>query len=421
MKRRVSAALSLLLTAAVLAACGNPQVFSEEETLSARHQRKQNSAYTFNYADGAREAPKAYSAYAGSVTDFALRQLRFRARQDSAGFVFSPMAASLQAALLANAASKDTRQEILRALGAGTLTAEDVNVCSSYCKSRLETVGKADDSEKNAAGITLDGALLLDKTVDVRSAFLQTNADFYGCDIFRYAYDGEYAAQKLNHYWQAYTDDCGIAPNGALNAVYACSVSDTWLEASAEAAEGAFRGTDKTERLPYFTSNAKLLHSGKATGVLKYTAETPLKLLVALPDDGAAFDSWVQGFDAAALNALLGSMDVTKTAAVNLPAFSVPGSKKAVAVNDRLANSGLFSLSGGKASFTALSYTEAAAMGSFYELSADFTLNRSGVNTTAAAPAAAVADGESLTVDRPFLFFLLDNESNIPVLAGCYR
>lgn len=420
MKRRLTAVLTVWLALSVLAACGNPQVFSEGETLSASRQRNQDSAVTYNYADGAQEPPKAYTSYAGSITDFALRQLRYRAQQDSGSFVFSPAAASLQTALLANAASKDTRQELLLALGGGALTLDDLNACSSYFKSRMETVGRSDQKEADAAGVAFNGAMLLDDSVDVRSAFLQTNADYYGYDVFRFAYHGENAAQKLQHYLQPYTSDGSLACNGSLNFVSACTLHDTWLEASADAAEGTFRGAGKTEALPYFTSNAKLLHSGKTTGVLKYTAATPLKLLVALPDDGKAFDSWAESFDAAALNGLLDSMDITKTAAVTLPAISVAGDGTTVA-DDRLTNSGLFSLFSGKAGFSALSYTENAAMGSFYEINAAFTLDRNGVNTTTAAPAATPADGEAFTVDRPFLFFLLDNESNIPVLAGCYR
>ncbi len=421
MKRFASAALAALLTVLLLSACGDPQLFSDSETLSATVQRNKDTSVTFNYADGAQELPKAYTSYAVGITDFSLRQLRFRATASTDSFVFSPAAASLQAALLANGASKDTRQEILQALGGGALTLEDINTCSSYFKSRMESVSKADSSEANAAHVTFDSTLLVDEAVDVRSAFLQANADYYGCDIFRFDFKGEHAAQKLNHYWQSHTSDCGVPLNGSLNMVSACTLSDTWLEASAEAGSGQFKGANGAKAMPFFTSNAKLLHNGKTTGVLKYTAGNPLRLLVALPDKGTAFDNWLNGFDNTALQNLLDSMDITKTAKVTLPAISIPGSQTATALSPTLTKSGLFSLFGSKAGFSALSYTAAAAMGDFYAIDADFTLNRDGVNTTTAAPSATLADGEAFTADRPFLFFLLDNETNIPVLAGCYR
>ena len=77
----------------------------------------------------------------------------------------------LQLSLLANGAKDDAREEIFLTLG-NELDVASLNTCSSYFKSRVNAIGKADDN----LTAKLSGALLLNDKTDVRKAFLQTNA-----------------------------------------------------------------------------------------------------------------------------------------------------------------------------------------------------------------------------------------------------
>ncbi|MEE1105537.1 MAG: serpin family protein, partial [Ruminococcus sp.] len=131
------------------------------------------------------------------------------------------------------------------------------------------------------------------------------------------------------------------------------------------------------------------------------------------------FDDYVSRFDAAELNKLLDSMDITKQSTAALPAFSVGSDKKAQPLSDILTKCGLYTLFGKDAAFSALSYTQSVKLGGLYELAPVFSLDRNGINTQTAA-AAAQTEPAGLTVDRPFLFLLLDNESNLPVLVGSF-
>lgn len=415
MKRRIAAAATALLM--VLCACGNSKQFSDEEKLTGTVTRSKDTALTYNYADGAQEPPSSYKDYISGMLDFSLRQLRQRSQDAKESFVFSPVSAALQLGALANGASGDTRSEILLAL-TGTLGLDDVNACSSYLKSRLESVSRTGQKEAPAEQLTFGGALCIDKSADVKTSFLQAEKDFYGYDVFRYDYKGEHAADKLNSALSAYTSDSGIVfPEGStVNAVSALALNDGWVEA-AENVKGTFNGTNGAQTADYFTSSAKLLHSDRADAVLKFTAKNPLKLLVILPKDANAFDDYVSRLDATELNRLLDSMDITKQATAALPAFSVKADKKAQPLSGTLTKCGLYTLFGSDASFSALSYSQSVKAGELYELAPDFSLDRNGINTQTAAAAAQTEPAE-LTVDRPFVFLLLDNESNLPVLAG---
>ncbi len=392
MKRRITAAAAALLM--LLCACGNPKLFTDEEKLTGTVSRSKDITQTYNYADGAQEPPTSYKNYISGMMDFSLRQLRQHSQDAKESFVFSPASAALQLGALANGASGDTRSEILLAL-TGTLGLDDLNACSSYFKSRLESVSRAGKKEAPAEQLTFGGALCIDKSADVKTSFLQAEKDFYGYDVFRYDYKGEHAADKLNSALSAYTSDSGIVfPEGStVNAVSALALNDGWVEAAAESVKGTFNGTNGAQTADYFTSSAKLLHSDRADAVLKYT------------------------FDAAELNKLLDSMDITKQSTAALPSFSVTTDKKAQPLSGTLTKCGLYTLFGKDASFSALSYSQSVKAGEMYELAPVFSLDRNGINTQTTAAAVQTEPAE-LTVDRPFVFLLLDNESNLPVLAG---
>lgn len=425
--RRLTAAIAVLLSLLTLAACGNPDVFSAEETLSSKATRGKDPDLTFHYADGAHEPPTAYTDYSNGVTAFSLRQLNAWAQEEKDSFVFSPLSAALQLNLLANAASAEERQEILMALG-NTLNLGDMNACSSYCKSRLEAVSKAGQAEAPDEEVKLDGALLIDQGTDVKTAFLQCNANFFGYDIFRYDFKGEHAAAKLNNYLKPYTDDSGIdvAKGGALHAVSAVKVRDNWLKPTAAEAvfEGSFTGADGARKATYLRCDESKVQSDKATGILKYTEKNPLKLLLILPDEKLGVGNYLSSFDTKELNKLLSSVDITQTAPALIPEISVTSDGKGVPLSGILAKSGLYSLFTDKASFSALNFSKGAKPGEMFEIPPAFSLNRSGINTEGggnAAAAKAEAPKGAVVFDRPFIFLLLDNESNIPVLAGVYQ
>lgn len=423
--RRLRAAAAALLCAALLSSCANPAVFSDGERLTSQKKRNSDAAVTFNYSDGAVEPPSSYNTYSNQISDFSLKLLRSRAKKETESFVFSPAASALQLSLLANGANAETRREILRALCGSEITVDDLNTCSSYFKSRLEAVSRLDQKQKPAEKVRLDSALLVSDSVDVKSSFLQTAADYYGCDVYRYSFKGEHAADKLNDRFSQYTNDCGFDPaaSGTFSAVLATEITDSWLSPCTKPESGVFHGKNGDSSAEFITSAEKKIQSGKATGVVKYTAKNPLKLLLIMPNDPKSFESYVSAFDSAELNALLDSVDVTKDTAASIPSFTIEGGGKAKPLSEALAESGLYSLFTDKAGFSAFSFTGKAKPGEIAEITPQFRLDCNGINAAKEAEAAAapVKAADSLSFDRPFLFLLVDNESNLPVLAGVHN
>lgn len=432
MKRLTAVFLAAIMTILVLASCANPEEFSDDERLSQKYARAKTADVTYNYEDGATEPPQAYNEYANLITGFELKYFRNRFQSSAESFVISPVSTILQLSLIANGASGDTRQEILNALCATTL--DNVNACSSYLKSRLEYVSRIGLSQENSSEkyVRLDGAFLIDDGNDIKSAFLQTDADYYGYDVFRYDFAGENAAEKLKNYLSDYTEE-GLPAQESKSGFYtvsASSVIDNWLEPYTNSgATGVFQSTGGEREQRYLTSEESVLKSNKAVGVVKYTEKNPLKLIIAMPNEDITLKDYVKNFTNEEYAKLTDSLDITQKGKVAIPVFSTPASQKATALSDTLTDCGLYSLFTDKAQFDSLSFSESLGIAEMYDFEPAFSLTENGINKASSNTRMPVqnttetldADADTVVFNRPFLFILADNETNIPVYIGVYR
>lgn len=432
MKRLTAIFLAAIMTILVLASCANPEEFSSDETLSQKYSRTKAAIVTYNYEDGATESPQVYNEYANLIIGFELKFFRNRFQNSAESFVISPVSTVLQLSLMANGASGDTRQEILNALCATTL--DNVNACSSYLKSRLEYVSRMGLSKEDTPEeyVRLDGAVLIDDGNDIKSAFLQTNANYYGYDVFRYDFAGENAAKKLKNYLSDYTEEGLPAQENESGffTVSASSVIDNWLEPYTNGGEtGVFQSTGGEREQRYLTSDESVLKSSKAVGVVKYTEKNPLKLIIAMPNENISLEDYVKSFTNEEYAKLTDSLDITQKGKVAIPAFSTPASQKATALSDTLITCGLYSLFTDKARFDSLSFSESLGIAEMYDFEPVFSLTENGINKADSPTLMPVqdkaetlkADADTLVFNRPFLFILADNETDIPVYIGVYR
>ena len=424
MKRALTSAIAVLMSALTLTACSSSDGFSDSEKISAKYPRSKDISVTYNYADGALEPPGSYNDFANSAGEFSLKLFRaYGSGKES--FAFSPASTVLQLSMLCNAASPEVRSDITNALG-GTLSTDELNACCSYFKSRMESVSK--EGGADWAKVRLDGAMLVDDSVEVKTSFLSTAGNFYGYDIFRCDLDSENAEKKLNGYLKDYTQSSGIkfSESDALGIVSASEIKDGWLDlyADSDVNDGVFKGSSGDRKTSFLTSNESALKTERSVGIVKYTADNPLKLVLAAPKGGESFDEYVKSFDYNELSALLGSLDITKKATAVIPEFTVERNSAAKPLSGAVKSSGLSSLFESQKSLSALSYTTPAALSEMYEVEPEFKLSRSGINAkeeSKAEKSGVVKTNETICFDKPFIFLLIDNESNLPVTMGIYR
>lgn len=438
-KRTIPGFLCAALICAALCACSNPNTFSDKELLSAGYTRSADSEKTYNYADGAAEPPASYNSYANLITGYELKLFR-NAAAGSSNFAFSPAANALELSLLANGAKGDTLSEIKLALGLD-LSNEDLNTCSSYFKSRLESVRKKEESktdelsgktvaDDNPAELTLGEALLFNNKSDVRTAFLQNNSDFYGADIarFDFADNGNFA--KLNSLLNIDYGDKLIPENdGSLCAVSYTKIKDLWLSpySSEDIIDGKFGG----KSMSFMKSEDSYIYSASAKGIIKYTAKNPLRLVLVMPNENVSISDYVKTFDSVEYTKLLESFSVTSRADASIPQFEISNSNESGSMSGVMQKSGLYTLFSDKTDFGNLAHSDDIQINDFYELKTGFCLNKNGVSTASdklsevtLASKSSTAESKNkntqLVFNRPFIFMLIDNESNIPVYMGVY-
>lgn len=440
MKKTIALLMCFTLAVCTLCACGDSSAFSDKEMLSKDYTRSTDPAESYNYNDGATSAPMSYNVYASSISNFELRLFRNYYSQKSdktKSSVFAPAGAALQLSLLANGATGDTQDEIKRALGKD-LTIENINQCSSYFKSRMEAVSKSGsgevdklsgkkDKKSNSEQVSFGLDLFFNDTADVKTSFLQTNAGYFGNDVYRFLFSDGNAVSKVNSSLSDFTSNDlfeSLNDKDNLFLVNACGMSDLWIDnySKSDIEKGTFKSSSGDKSVNFMTSNESPVKTDKAQGIVKYTSKNPLKLMIVMPNEGVSLDDYVSDFNYTEFSDLLDSFDFTQKVTAQIPEFSIDSEEKPRALSEILADSGLYTLFTDDALFKNITHTDNFMLNEIYEISPEITVNASGINSDSKIVDKRVKELEetkdTIRFDRPFIFLLIDNESSIPVYIG---
>ena len=441
MKKILSLSLCIALSALTLCACGDNTQIGSKENLSGNYTRSTDVEQTYNFKDGAADSPSSYNEFKNEITDFELKLFRNSFKQNGGGvYVTSPVNVVAELGVLANGASKDSQAEIMNALG-DDINLSSLNECMSYFLSRIQEVanlGNEKIDELTGKKITSDStsyvklkeALVFNDTLDVKSKFLQTNADYYGSDIFRIDFSDENSLLKLNN---AFSDFSGktvgsLDNSNSLISILGADICDTWLDAYSQddISEGTFKASSGDKTVNFLTSNESYMRSDTAQGVVKYTSKTPLKMLFIIPNEGITLDEYISNFTNLEYQNLLGSIDITKSATAKIPEFSTESSE-AVSIKEAVSSSGLYTLFTEDSTFANLTNSTEFVFNDMYELSPKLTFNAAGIGGVSSNDATHILGKRTtklekcdttLEFNRPFMFMIIDNETNIPVYMG---
>lgn len=429
MKRFIAAVLCAVLMMSVLCACADKNNFTDGDNLTSKYTRSTDTE-VYNYSDGAVSAPADYATFSNEIADFTFRM--FRNYNTSFGadgsYVFSPVSSALQLGLTANGTAQDTTGEIIRAM-CKDLDTQSMNQCFSYFKSRLESVGENNANGEKLYFARIDTNLFINDSSDIKSKFVQTDVDYYGCDAFRFMFGDSNALTKINNQFICFgVQDAfsSIDREQTMISATAAGVCDPWLNAYSEddIEKGKFGGEDAA----YMVSDETYMHTDHAQAVMKYMSKTPLKFMAIIPNEGISLDDYIADFTNVEFSKLLESVDFSKSATAKIPEFFIKSDGKAKNITDVLKQSGLPSLFSDRARFDGLTRSNNFMFDAMYEVMPTMSVSASGIETAAVTldgltVNAEKADRPELTVefDRPFMFLVLDNESNIPLYIGTVK
>lgn len=270
------------------------------------------------------------------------------------------------------------------------------------------------------------------ETFSVNQEFLETNANFYQADIFRTPMD-DTTLTEINSWVKEKTD--GMIPEildqipeaAVMYLVNALAFEAEWEDTYDEYAvhPGTFTTEDGTGQAVdmMYSEERHYLEDEYATGFLKYYDGRQYAFAALLPKEGVSVSEYVQSLTGETLLALLGSPE-TVTVNAGIPKFETEFHVEMSEVLTGMGMTDAFDV--GLADFSRLGscaedniFISRVLHKTFLSVAEQGT--KAGAATVVEAPAGAAyieEDIKTVTLDRPFVYMLIDCEQNLPFFIG---
>ena len=341
---------------------------------------------------------------------------------DGGNVLVSPTSAQMALAMTANGSDKETRTEMEKVLASG-MSIEELN---AYLYSYLLQLKSGGDLKMaNSIWFRDDEARLY-----VEKEFLQTNADYYGADIYKSAFD-EQTLKDINLWVKEHTDGMidsilnNIPADAVMYLINALAFEAEWKEEyeKSDIFEGTFtnaKGVEQTVEMMY--SNETICYEGdNFVGFKKNYKGDKYGFVALLPDENIDITEFALGLNGENLQNLLKNPS-DKYAEVTMPKFSY---SYETLLNDALTNMGMpsaFSASG--ADFSKLGRSSNGNISISRVIQKTF-IAVDELGTKAGAVTVVEMTDEAcpmydltIRLDRPFVYMIVDNETNLPLFIG---
>lgn len=456
-KRIIGAALACAM-ALNMTACGDVEVLSEpditvtkpviataptisdgkqEINLSGAQEIKAGSPATIGEAEP-KEADDAflYSQYA-----FAAGMLK-NCMDGQKSTLVSPASAMLALTMTANGVDGDTLNEMLAVLGkgAGEVWNLPVDADESMIPTGVESIDELNRyllgyvrNLKNSENSTLSIANSIwyrDKEgFSLKDTFIQKNGDYFGAKLYKAPFD-ENTVKDINDWVSDSTDGMidklieKISDENMMFLINAVCFDAKWAKPYSEYDMQTMPFTDieGNKKDAEFMNSVEdiYLDDGFAKGFIKYYAGGNYAFAALLPNEDVGIENYVSMLSGQSLKAALTPVERDVTVYAKLPKFkfdyetSLVDTMKAMGMNSAFTDGADFSLM----SDTGLKISDIIHK-THIEVDENGT-KAAAVTGVTMDNEAAVMPGETvnITLDRPFVFAIIDTENRLPIFLG---
>lgn len=362
------------------------------------------------------------SSQNADVTDFTIRL--FKASEESGkNTLISPLSVLCALAMTANGAEEETLQQMEEVLG---MTTEDLNL---YLYSYMKNLPQGDKYKLSLANSIW---FTEDERFTVNQDFLQTNADYYGADIYKAPFN-EQTKKDINNWVKQNTDEMipeildRVPVDAIMYLVNALAFETEWsaIYEKNQVREGVFTKEDNTKQNVDFMygSEGTYLEDENAAGFMKYYKGGKYAFVAMLPDEGVSVSDYIASLTGKSVNALLTNPQHT-TVYTAIPKFETEYS---VEMSEILKNMGMpKAFDPNNAEFEGLGTSNAGNIFISRVLHKTFISvgekgTKAGAATVvemAAGAAAEPQEPKEIYLNRPFVYMLIDCENSIPFFIG---
>lgn len=361
------------------------------------------------------------------VTDFAIRLFKAN-HQKGTNTLVSPLSVLCALSMTVNGAEGETKKQMEAVLG---MSGEELNL---YIKSYVDSLPQG---EKYKLSIANSVWFTDDQAFSVKESFLQTNADYYGADIYKIPFNDQ-GCKDINKWVKEKTD--GMIPeiikklseSEVMCLINALAFDAEWVYMySKETVEkGKFTREDGTKQDAEFMygDDGTYIEDDSVKGFKKYYKGGKYAFVALLPNEEISIDDYVSSLNGDALSLLLESQYqgkyILKTA---IPKFECEFNTEMSSALSEMGMSNAFDVS--TAEFGGIG---TYADGNIYigRVIHKTYISVGEQGTKAGAATAVMMDGGSapgktpepeiktVYLDRPFVYMLVDCENNIPFFMG---
>ena len=357
-----------------------------------------------------------------AASDFAVRLFKNCYADDNT--LVSPLSVFSALAITANGADGETLNQIEEVLG---LSSDELNV---YLYAYLKNLPQG---EKYKLSLANSIWFTDDERFTVNESFLQTNATYYGADMYKAPLNRS-TLGEINSWVKEKTD--GMIPkilneipdSAIMYIINALAFEAEWTDIyeHQQVRNGEFTKEDGTTQNAKFmySTEAVYLEDENATGFIKYYKGHKYAFVAMLPDEDVSLSEYISSLDGKTIRDMLQNPQHYSTVHTAIPKFET---EYDVEMSDILSSMGMSdAFDTEKADFSNLGTSSAGNI--FISLVLHKTYISVGEKGTKAGAVTVIetTDGASAIVgepkyvylDRPFVYMLIDCENNLPFFIG---
>ena len=366
-------------------------------------------------------------SFAMSQLDFSLRL--FRQTAQNSGYdnlLLSPLSVTLALSMTANGADGDTLAEMENVLG---MSVQELN---EYFVKYAGSLPSEKDCKLHVAN-----SLWVKDGFDVKQDFLQTNANYYDAGVYKSAFDQQ-TLNDINGWVKTNTDGMiekilnEISDDAVMYIVNALAFDAKWSSVyeKDQVGDGVFTTSEGKEQTVEFlrdTSHYPYFEDGNAVGFMKSYKGGRYAFAAILPNEDITLEDYIGGLTADGLYNMISGAEHYKTVTA-LPKFKYDYDTELSTPLKQLGMTSAFSL--GDADFSRMG-TSAYPDGN---INISRVLHKTFIavdelgTKAGAATVVEMLDGADagpveeeikyVILDRPFLYMIIDRETNIPIFMG---
>ena len=343
-------------------------------------------------------------------------------KSENESVLISPLSIQLALAMTANGANGQTKEEMEKLLG-GDIPLEELNEYLYTYINSLPSENKYKLEVANSIWFRDDKDRLT-----VEKDFLQTNADYFAAQAYKEPFDQQ-TVDDINNWVSNHTDGMiekiidKILPDEVLHLINAVAFDAEWETPYEKnnVNDGIFHSLSGDERKVkmMYSDEYKYIGEENATGFIRDYKDGKYAFAALLPNEGVDLYDYIASLTGEGLKRTL---DNAEAEAVNaaIPKFSYDYS---LLMNEILAGLGMpTAFDADNADFHRIAMDDDIYIGSVLHktfISVDEKGTKAAAITDIAMydKAAAMPEREVI-LDRPFVYMIIDNSTNLPIFIG---